>query len=294
MASAYDPLSTVLKPASIDTASYIGILAVLFVLTPACILAVRYLGLSKYLSLELFARNVPFEKLQALVLHNASLISKKRSLSSQLEAYLYASTQWGYALDMAQAVLSLVSVALFIAASYRPPYEAEPAWAMVLELLLTLWFLGDYALRFYLAKDRLSYYFSASSLLDFITIVPGMVSVAIADAAFTAQAWTVARTLRVFRIFRVVRMIRVVTITPGSSFHRQIAYLVVTILSLVFCAAGIYQIVQSTPDDFMPFHRAILYMTIIVIGRPPVPTTTVRGKGLCSGLAQLYEGPLFL
>lgn len=31
---------------------------------------------------------------------------------------------------------------------------------------------------------------------------------------------------------------------------------------------------ESTPDDFVPFHRAMLYMTIIVIGRPPVPHKT--------------------
>ena len=271
-ASTYDPLSTVLQPQSIDITTYLGILFALFVTTPTVIVFIRYFGLSQYLSLELFARRVPFERLQALVLHGGT--QSKRALSSQLEAYLYSQTQWGFALDMAQAVLSLVSVALFVAASYRPPAEAEPTWAMVLELLLTLWFLGDYCLRFYMSKDRLAYYFSASSLLDYITIIPGVVSVAISDSAFTAQAWVVARTMRVFRIFRVVRMMRVVTMSPASSFHRQIAFLVVTVLSMVFCAAGIYQIVQSTPDDFMPFHRAVMYMTIIVIGRPPVPTTT--------------------
>ena len=39
-------------------------------------------------------------------------------------------------------------------------------------------------------------------------------------------------------------------------------------------APGIYQIVESTPTSFMPFHRAMMYMTIIVIGRPPVPAET--------------------
>ena len=37
-------------------------------------------------------------------------------------------------------------------------------------------------------------------------------------------------------------MIRVVTLGPGSSLQRQIAILVVTVLSMVFCAAGIYQV----------------------------------------------------
>ena len=114
---------------------------------------------------------------------------------------------------------------------------------------------------------------SPTSLLDYITIVPGLLGVVIAESAFDAQAWLNARTLRVFRIFRVVRMMSVVT-HSGSSLQRQIAVLCVSVLSMVFCAAGIYQIVESTPDEFVPFHRAMMYMTIIVIGRPPVPTKT--------------------
>jgi hypothetical protein len=234
------PLAIDVAPESFSLAQYLTTLLVLFLVTPTGVLIVRYYGLSPYLSLEVFARRMPFEKLKTLILQNAAL--SKRPLSQQLESYLYTHSSWGFVLDLAQALLSLVSVALFIASSYRPPTEAEPLWAMVLELVLTLYFLADYSLRFYMSKDRLAYYFSASSLLDYITIIPGLVGIAIAESAFDAQAWTVARTLRVFRIFRVVRMMRVVTLSPGSSLQRQIAILVVTVLSMVFCAAGIYQV----------------------------------------------------
>ena len=230
-----------IEPESVDLATYLSVLAVLFMVTPLTILLIRYYKLSPYISLEVLARRVvPFEKLKTLIIQNAQL--SKRPLSQQLEAYLYTHTSWGFVLDVAQALLSLVSVALFIASSYRPPTESEPLWAMILELILTLYFLVDYALRLYMSKDRLAYYFTPSSLLDYITIVPGLVGILVAESAFDSQAWTVARTLRVFRIFRVVRMMRVVTLSPGSSFNRQIAILVVTVLSMVFCAAGIYQV----------------------------------------------------
>ena len=55
---------------------------------------------------------------------------------------------------------------------------------------------------FFLEQNRLAFYFTPLAILDFITIVPGIVSVASADYTFDTQAWTVARTLRVFRIFR--------------------------------------------------------------------------------------------
>jgi hypothetical protein len=44
-------------------------------------------------------------------------------------------------------LLSLVAVALFIVASYQPASENEPPWAVAIELLLTIYFLFDYALR---------------------------------------------------------------------------------------------------------------------------------------------------
>jgi hypothetical protein len=157
MADADDPLSMVVPPESIDLAAYLSILAALFFALPVGILVARYYSLGRYVSLEVCARRVPFERLKTLIQVNA--VQAKRPLSAQLEAYLYTHTSWGFVLDIAQALLSLVSVALFIASSYRPPTEAEPVWAMVLELLLTLYFLFDYALRFYMSKDRLAYYF---------------------------------------------------------------------------------------------------------------------------------------
>lgn len=149
-----------LEPESVDLATYVGVLLILFMVTPISILVIRYYKLSPYLSLEMFAHKMPFEKLKQLIQQNGAGGAAKRPLSQQLEAYLYTHTSWGFILDVAQALLSLVSVALFIASSYRPPTEAEPLWAMVLELLLTLYFLGDYALRQYMSKDRLKYYFT--------------------------------------------------------------------------------------------------------------------------------------
>jgi hypothetical protein len=156
--SPLDALNVAVAPESVSLPTYLFILAVLFFALPVSILIVRYNGWSKYMSLERFARRVPLQRLQALVLRNGTL--SKRPLSQQLEAFLYSQTSWGYALDMVQAVLSLVSVALFIASSYRPPTEGEPVWALLTELLLTIYFLLDYFVRFYMAKDRLAYYFT--------------------------------------------------------------------------------------------------------------------------------------
>lgn len=157
-----ETLGLALDPSSVDLTTYAAVLAIIFCITPAVILLVRYHRLAPYLNFEVCARKMPFERLKQLILtqNGATTAAKRRPFSQQLDAYLYTHTSWGYVLDVAQALLSLVSVALFIASSYRPPTEAEPVWAMVLELLLTLYFLADYFLRMYMAKDRLVYYFT--------------------------------------------------------------------------------------------------------------------------------------
>lgn len=257
--------------AVITLGGYLAILLILFFATPVAILIVRRFGLAQSFDLQSLLRKVPFERLKALVLQNREL--SKRPLSMQLEAFLYSQTNWGYIIDVTQAVMSILALILFIIGSYMPLDEPAPVWSIVCETLLTLYFLTDFCLRFYLAQDRLAFYFTWVSILDFVTIVPGLVSVATSESAFDANAWMIARTARVLRIFRVVRMARVVALTPGSSFHRQIAMLAITVLAMVFVAAGIYQICNpwQNKGEPMPFHRAVLYMTIIVIGRPPVP-----------------------
>jgi voltage-gated potassium channel len=262
------------SPPTINVGTYLTILTLIFLAVPVVVIVFRRYKLQDRFATTQFVSRVPFEKLKSLILQNREL--SKRPFAQQLEAYLYSQTNYGYVLDVVQALLSLVSVALFIAGSYQPPHVAQPVMYLVVELLLTLYFAGDYCLRFYLSHDRLVFYFSPLSLLDYITIVPGLVSIAISDNSFDPQAWLVARTLRVFRIFRVVRMMRVVTLAPGSSLQRQIGMLSVTVLSMVFAAAGIYQIMESTPDRFMPFHRAMMFMTMIVIGRPVVPADTTE------------------
>lgn len=265
----------------ITLGTYLTLLCVLFLVVPAAIVAVRRLRLAEACAARHAGR---LERLKALVLQNREL--SKRSLSQQLEAYLYAQvrgawcaarntrtrqrvatgTRWrrssirdrcscrvrsprelvrrgwraptpaharslcaactpsplprqtniGYTLDAVQAVLSLLSVFLFIAASYLPPNsgaralcvracatvcaaceradarppgsfarvlelplrhrrsrpprarahsprsrthahtraEADPLAFTVMEALLSLYFLFDFALRMYLARDR--------------------------------------------------------------------------------------------------------------------------------------------
>jgi hypothetical protein len=79
------------------------------------------------------------------------------------------------------------------------------------------------------------------------------------------------RVMRVFRVFRIIRVVRSLSLASSFAFQRQVFVLVVTVLSLIFAAAGMFQILESTPDVEYPFHKAVYFAAITVIGRPGVP-----------------------
>ena len=201
-------------------------------------------------------------------------LHRARPFNEQLEAYLYTRTSYGLAIDVVQAMLSLVSISLVLYSATYPFTQPDPDWAVVLEVCLTFYFAADYALRLYLAQDRLAFYFGYLSLLDFLTVVPGLLTILISESSFNPEAFIVSQTLRVFRIFRAIRLLGLLVLGSNSSLVRQGLVLGATILAIVFAAAAIFQILDSTPQEFVPFHKAFLYMTITVIGRPPVPTHT--------------------
>lgn len=257
----------------ISLGGYLALLAFTFVATPAAVLAARYFDVQRKCARWNAARQaaaavahapssptsssaavvrgfrqvdqylraaVPLERLKSLLLQNKEL--SKRPLSQQMEAYLYSRTSYGYTLDVVQAVLSLLSCALFIMNSYKPPHVPPEPWTVAVEIVLTIYFLLDYSLRFFMAQDKLTFYFSMHSLLDYLTIIPPLIGFLVPDNTFDPQALILAQTLRVLRIFRVIRMVRVMAMAGNTDLQRQLLILVGTVLSMVFVAAAIYQV----------------------------------------------------
>jgi hypothetical protein len=278
----------------------VGMNALIFAAVPATIMLFR---------LAMHAQDGVASMLQARV----SRWGEPKTPASLLRTWMYQRTKYGYYLDTAQAVLSAVSCLLFIVVSYA---MIEPSWLTDVEDIFTIWFMADYALRLFIAQDSLVFFFSLVSFLDFFTVVPAIVMwIMLLLDNFTANVGVVVqiiRVMRVFRIFRVTRVIRVMSVSASYAFQRQVFVLIMTILSLIFAAAGIYQVracggrrgegsppelvtlrspaaipfllpalapspsqvVESRTDYEYPFHKAVYYMAITVIGRPGIPIST--------------------
>jgi voltage-gated potassium channel len=197
-----------------------------------------------------------------------------RSPASALRFYLFEQTKVGYYMDITQAVLSTISCIMFIFVAYA---AYDPEGVQDIEFFFTIYFFADYMLRLYIARDSLVFFFSLVSMLDFITVIPAIVMWLMSGLQNLESNVQVIvqciRVMRVFRIFRVIRVIRVISVSQNFAFQRQVFVLVMTVLSLVFAAAGLFQIFESQPGKEYPFHKAVYYAAITVIGRPGVPFT---------------------
>jgi len=179
-------------------------------------------------------------------------------------------------LVVTQAVFSAISCIMFITVAYS---AYDPEILQDVEFFFTSWFFCDYLTRLYIAQDSLQFFFSGVSLLDFVTVVPAIVTWLMSGlSSFETNVQVIVqciRVMRVFRVFRVIRVIRVVSVSQTFAFQRQVTVLVLTVLSLVFAAAGLFQIMESQPGVEYPFQKAVYYAAITVIGRPGVPFSSV-------------------
>lgn len=72
--------------------------------------------------------------------------------------------------------LSVVSCMLYVYETYEPQMR-DVGWWEALELIFGAFFGTDYAFRFYLARDKMVYFFEPMPMIDFVTVVPTFIYV---------------------------------------------------------------------------------------------------------------------
>lgn len=74
--------------------------------------------------------------------------------------------------------LSIVSCILYVYETYDPEMR-DVGWWEALELVFGTFFGADYVFRFYLARDKMRYFFEPMPMIDFVTVVPTFIYVAV-------------------------------------------------------------------------------------------------------------------
>ena len=99
------------------------------------------------------------------------------------------------------------------------------------------------------ATNKLLYIFEPFPMVDTLTVVPVFLEFA-GDSVLRLDFLRMVRFLRVIRIFRIFKLLRVLRMyrvlrLSDDGITRQVMTMVWTLISIVFCAAGLIQIVGA-------------------------------------------------
>ncbi len=193
----------------------------------------------------------------------------------------------GRVLNLAIAVLVLLSCAIYVAETYPISTELHSRLRLLDTGILVIFFV-EYVVRFWLAKRKLRYIVSPYSLVDLVAIVPfflGLLDVSI---------------VLVFRWFRVLRLLRLVEGSRFGAFNSEdvskFARILMTLFTIVFVYSGlIYQVEHPTnPQGFGTLLDALYFAvaTMTTVGFGDITPTSELGRLLT--ILMIWTGIIFI
>ena len=150
------------------------------------------------------------------------------------------SSNFGTYWDILQVVLSLIACGLYVSETYTSTFEDQQLYAE-LELLFTCFFLADFLFNWFTAPNWTIFFSTGLTIVDILTIVPVFIGLALQDTGNANLA--IFRFVRILRLARILRSFRLLGGLSGV--RRQIITLVLTLMSLIFLAAGIMQLMEN-------------------------------------------------
>jgi hypothetical protein len=183
-------------------------------------------------------------------------VATKQSFAARIRLFLI--TSWvGVALDVFDAVLSIVACLMYVAeAYYRDWGEPVPEGLVEAEVILCLFFLAHFCLQLFVSVHRCAFLFSGHSFIDILIIVPPLMFSAIKVMNPSGSESQLAKNLEqnnffvLMRIFRVLRIVRVSReLSKSSNFDSEIAQIFfdtsITVLTGVLIFTGVIHWVEN-------------------------------------------------
>lgn len=162
---------------------------------------------------------------------------------------LKAHSSFGKFWDAFLIVLSLIACAMYVSETYNASYNAVRVY-FISENLITQFFAIDFIYNYLAAFNKFDFLLSFSSFVDFLTIAPIYITLSF-NGKGKSPNLSIFRFVRILRLIRIMRMFKVLGGLSGV--RRQIITLSLTLLSLVFLAAGIFQIMETDVRQQLEF-----------------------------------------
>ena len=140
--------------------------------------------------------------------------------------------------DLFQIIFIGVSVFTYILGTYEISWYAQRC-CYITEVVMTQFFLIDFILNF-LIRYELAYFYDIYTIIDILSMLPIYISFNDPRLSVTIDFMRCLRMLRLMRIFKSFRLVRNL-----SGVNRQVLILTLTLITLIFMAAGIVQLMEN-------------------------------------------------
>lgn len=168
-------------------------------------------------------------------------------------------------------------------------------WLWYAEILFTLLFTIEYAVRVYVSPRRFRYIFSFWGIVDLFAVIPGYLAFIYAESSYLL----VVRLLRVLRVFRVFRLFEYlseanVLIRSLNKSRKKIAVFACFIVVLATLFGSIMYLVEGPEYGFTSIPKSIYWtiVTITTVGYGDITPQTALGQ-MISTLVMLTGYSIF-
>jgi voltage-gated potassium channel len=156
---------------------------------------------------------------------------------------IMSSSQFGNTWDIFQVLLSVATCFLYVVGTYYPSTSQDPA--DLLDWSVTILFIIDYLLRWYISNNRFTYPFGFFAIIDLLACLPVIISwVLLAGNIPTFAAINILRVVRVFRVLRIIRTFKMLnaSLDPVTEALFTVTF---TVICLIFIGAGVFHLLEQ-------------------------------------------------
>jgi voltage-gated potassium channel len=191
--------------------------------------------------------------------------TEKISFREKIQFYMIdCKTPIGKSIDFLIILLNLIICLIFVLDTYTLDRKIS-AFLFRLELIIVFFFILEFILRLYGAKDRVKHFFDIYSIIDIIAILPTFLFLFPVSSSINLM-----KTIRIFRAFRIFRFLRF-TVTTDFFFGTitlhflKVIKLVVTIFIIFFISSGIFYYAESPVNPDIKNFGDAFYFSVVTL-----------------------------
>ena len=162
---------------------------------------------------------------------------------------IMSSSSFGNSWDIFQVFLSVVTCILYVVSTYYPSTSQDPA--DLLDWSVTVVFILDYIIRWYVSINRFTYPFTFFAVIDLLACLPVIITwiLLITDVPSNSSL-NILRVVRVFRVLRIIRTFKMLnsSLDPVTEALFTVTF---TVICLIFIGAGIFHLLEQELYTFI-------------------------------------------